>query len=69
MLGAEVRDADPEAEYLGNYFVKSDIERVLEQYSTLVNESGRGGVDILLTGQWPLNISGAINDPQVEVEQ
>ena len=30
MLGAEVINADPQTDYLGNYLVKSDIDVVLE---------------------------------------
>ena len=50
LLGAEIFDADPTKEYLGNYFVKYDIDKVLEQYRGMVQESGREGIDVLLTG-------------------
>ena len=36
MLGSEVRNANPETHYLGNYFVKSDIDKVLAEYHSLV---------------------------------
>jgi len=29
ILGFEIRSSDPQAEYLGNYFVQKDIEKVL----------------------------------------
>ena len=34
-----------------------------------MSESGREGVDILLTGQWPLNISGVISDAAMGLDQ
>ena len=67
-LGPEILKADAQSHYLGNYFVRQDIERVLQQYHDLVKESSQVGVDILLTGQWPLNISCAVDDPNGDLE-
>ena len=50
MLGPEVMNADPSTEYLGNFFVKNDIDNLLEQYRELVEKSGREGIDILMSG-------------------
>ena len=41
---------------------------MLKQYHELVKESGQVGIDILLTGQWPLNISCSIDDPKGDLE-
>ena len=36
LLGTEIKSADPTQEYLGNYFVQTDIDKVLEQYKAIV---------------------------------
>ena len=41
ILGTEVWSADPSAQYLAHYFVKRDIENILEQYKRLVSETGK----------------------------
>lgn len=63
LLGSEVRVADPASKYVGNYFVQKDIDAVIAEYDKLVAESGKVGVDLLMTCQWPLNITGNIIDP------
>lgn len=68
LLGPEIKRADPGESYLGNLFVEKDMERLCEEYRALVTESGRQGVDILMTGQWPLNISGSLSDPSIDVD-
>ena len=50
MLGPEVTQADSKAQFLGNHFVKNDIDKVLQEYEMMVLETGKPGVDILLTG-------------------
>ena len=61
ILGTEVWGATPKEKYLAHYFVKSDIENIIEQYDKLFEETGRPGVDILLCGQQPLGIQGEEN--------
>lgn len=68
LLGSEVRACDPTKSYVGNYFVQSDIDKVVDDYDKLVTESGKPGVDILMTCQWPLNITGHLTDPNVSAE-
>jgi hypothetical protein len=63
LLGSEVRLADPASTYVGNYFVQRDIDAVINEYDKVVAESERVGVDLLITCQWPLNITGNITDP------
>ena len=63
LLGNEVSKVDPQKEYVGHHFVLLDIQKVLNDYQELIKESGQIGVDLLLTGQWPLNISGQITNP------
>ena len=50
MLGPEVTQADSKAQFLGNHFVKNDIDKVLQEHEMMVLETGKPGVDILLTG-------------------
>ena len=50
MLGPEMRAADPAAEYLGHYFVQSDIQSVIQAHLQIVQQTGREGVDILMCG-------------------
>ena len=50
LLGPEVKAANPDENYIGNYFVMQDVNRVIEQYKAMVAETGREGVDILLSG-------------------
>lgn len=57
ILGSEVQSADATKTYLGNYFVKADIERVFDLY-----KQNPKTIDILLVCQWPLNISSSLND-------
>jgi hypothetical protein len=68
LLGSEVRACDPTKSYVGNYFVQSDIDKVIDDYDKLVTQSGKPGVDILMTCQWPLNITGHLTDPNVSAE-
>ena len=69
LCGNEVRNADYSKHYLGNMFNISDIKDGVAAYMKLVERTGIEGVDLLLTGQWPLNISGSISDPDGELEQ
>ena len=48
LLGGEVRGAN-DSVYLGNYFLQSDVEKLLKDYDNIVEETGREGVDVLLT--------------------
>ena len=59
ILGQEIVNADYDKTYLGNYFVKKDVEHILTQF-----KQDPTPVDILLTCQWPLNISGSLSDPK-----
>jgi len=59
-----MQSSDPEKQYLGNYFTQTDINRLLDQHK----DSGDQVVDLFLTGQWPLNISGAIGVEQTDLQ-
>lgn len=41
---------DPSGRYKSNYFDKSDIENVLNDYEKIFTDSGKPGVDILICG-------------------
>ena len=44
ILGTEIMQADHKSSYLGNYFVKRDIDNILK----IDQDSGSRGIDILI---------------------
>lgn len=64
ILGSEIINADFDQSYLGNYFVKKDVENIISQFRVDPTP-----VDILITCQWPLNISGSLSDPNGDTAQ
>ena len=64
ILGSEIVNADYDKTYLGNYFVKKDIDNIIAQFN-----QDQTPVDILLTCQWPLNISSSLRDPKGDIAQ
>eukprot|EP00347_Sterkiella_histriomuscorum_P005571 403356100 len=52
-------DKENDQEFLGSYFKHSDLVKVQEDYENILKneKSGRRGIDIFISSQWPLDIA------------
>ncbi|TNV85145.1 hypothetical protein FGO68_gene10308 [Halteria grandinella] len=56
VLAGPETQGSAEQQYIGSYFTKADVTKVMNDYEALLKSSQREGVDILLASQWPLGI-------------
>lgn len=47
LLGKDVLNSD---KYMGHYFGLNDVKNLISEHKKMVEETGREGVDMLLTG-------------------